>query len=47
MAGPSAGGAATLGARPWWFRWSLYYALAAGLLFLHTPEAIQFIYFQF
>ena len=33
--------------RPWWFRWALYYGVAGALLFLHTPESIQFIYFQF
>ena len=32
---------------PWWLRWSLYYALVVMLLFLSTPEAAQFIYFQF
>jgi alginate O-acetyltransferase complex protein AlgI len=33
--------------QPWWFRWTLYYGVAGALLFLHTPESIQFIYFQF
>ena len=41
------GAAAALLDRPWWFRWSLYYGLAGVLLLFHTPEASQFIYFQF
>jgi D-alanyl-lipoteichoic acid acyltransferase DltB (MBOAT superfamily) len=37
----------TIPERPWWYRWALYYGVAGALLFLHTPESIQFIYFQF
>ncbi len=34
-------------ARPWWFRWSLYYGLVAALFFFHAVEPMRFIYFQF
>jgi alginate O-acetyltransferase complex protein AlgI len=42
-----AGVVTAINARPWWLRWSLYYALAGALFFLHASEAGQFIYFQF
>jgi D-alanyl-lipoteichoic acid acyltransferase DltB (MBOAT superfamily) len=41
------GAVSALGARPWWFRWGLYYGMASVLFFLHTAEPAQFIYFQF
>jgi hypothetical protein len=41
------GAVASLNLRPWWIRWSLYYGVGASLLFFHTAEPAQFIYFQF
>lgn len=36
-----------LESRPFWFRWALYYAMIAAILFIGEYQANQFIYFQF
>ena len=33
--------------RPWWFRWSLYYAICFSIIYFGVFEQAQFIYFQF
>jgi len=33
--------------RPWWFRWSLYYAICFSIIYFGVFEQVQFIYFQF
>ena len=33
--------------RPWWIRWSLYYAICFSIIYFGVFEQVQFIYFQF